>query len=63
MRAALAQRLRTDHRPVLSHCDLVPGNIIIKDGKIAGILDGEEGGWYPEYWEYVKFFYRTGAKG
>ncbi|KFZ07154.1 hypothetical protein V501_06725 [Pseudogymnoascus sp. VKM F-4519 (FW-2642)] len=31
-------------------------NIIIKDMKIAGVIDWEYGGWAPEYWEYVKFF-------
>jgi aminoglycoside phosphotransferase (APT) family kinase protein len=41
---------------VFTHGDLAPRNIIVKDGKIAALLDWEVSGWYPEYWEYVKFF-------
>lgn len=25
-------------------------------GNITGIIDWEEAGWYPKYWEFVKFF-------
>ena len=48
--------LRTDHEIVFTHSDFAPRNMIIKDGKIAGILDWEYSGWYPEYWEFVKTF-------
>ena len=60
LRTAFADVLRTDHRVVFSHNDLTPRNIMYKDGTIT-IIDWQDGGWYPEYWEYVKFFYR--AKG
>lgn len=53
--SALAEN---EHRTVLAHGDLSPRNIIIKDGRIQGLLDWEFSGWYPEYWEYVKFFDR-----
>ncbi|KAI9739868.1 MAG: hypothetical protein M1818_004924 [Claussenomyces sp. TS43310] len=33
-------------------------NIMVKDNKITGLIDWEYAGWYPEYWEYVKFFQR-----
>ncbi|KAH7317052.1 kinase-like domain-containing protein [Stachybotrys elegans] len=56
MRTAFSRQLQTGHRIVLSHCDLAPGNIIVKDGKIEGLIDWEVAGWCPEYWEYVKFF-------
>ncbi|UNI14719.1 hypothetical protein JDV02_001320 [Purpureocillium takamizusanense] len=57
---AFTRRLRTDHRIVLSHCDLTPRNILVdKDGRIIGLVDWEDSGWYPEYWEYVKFFQRS----
>lgn len=50
-------------RNVLSHCDLTPRNIIVQDGRIKALLDWEYAGWYPEYWEFVKFFDRpTGCK-
>ena len=59
LRKALAQRLRTDHRIVFTHGDLTQHNILVdKDGHITGLVDWEYAGWYPEYWEYVKFFQR-----
>ncbi|KAH0593877.1 hypothetical protein MHUMG1_08199 [Metarhizium humberi] len=58
VREALSLHLRTDHRIVLSHCDLAPRNILVQDGKITGLVDWEDGGWYHEYWDYVKFFQR-----
>ena len=41
-----------------THGDLVPSNIIVKDGKIAAIIDWETAGWFPEYWEYTKIRYQ-----
>jgi aminoglycoside phosphotransferase (APT) family kinase protein len=52
--AQLASSLRDDHKIVLTHSDLHPRNIIIRDGSVVGLIDWEAGGWYPEYWEYVK---------
>ncbi len=44
-----------------THGDLTPGNIIISDTpstagtrEIVGVIDWEQAGWYPEYWEYCK---------
>lgn len=62
VKRAIACHQRTGHRVVLSHCDLTPRNIIVKDGRVAALIDWEEAGWYPEYWEYVKFFQRPAAK-
>ncbi|KAI0401940.1 kinase-like domain-containing protein [Xylaria palmicola] len=39
--------------PVFTHGDLHPFNIIVHDGKVAGIVDWEFAGWYPHYWEYM----------
>jgi aminoglycoside phosphotransferase (APT) family kinase protein len=50
--AAVAQRR---YRTTFSHGDLAPRNIIIKDGRIAAIVDWESAGWYPEYWEYARW--------
>ena len=33
----------------------MPRNTLIKDGKIAAIVDWESAGWYPEYWEYTRW--------
>ncbi|KAL3959469.1 hypothetical protein PCL_08917 [Purpureocillium lilacinum] len=63
LREAFSRRLRTDHRIVLSHCDLTPRNILVHDGKVKGIIDWEDSGWYPAYWEFVKFFLRPAERG
>ncbi|KAK4642857.1 hypothetical protein QC761_401200 [Podospora bellae-mahoneyi] len=38
---------------VLTHGDLTPRNIMVKDGQITGIIDWERSGFYPEYAEYA----------
>lgn len=38
---------------VLTHGNLSPGNIIVKDGVITGIIDWGRGGFFPEYAEYA----------
>lgn len=58
IRNAIARQLVPNHRIVFSHGDLVMHNIIVKGSKIMGLIDWEYAGWYPEYWEYVKFFER-----
>lgn len=49
--------LPSSHRIVMTHGDLCPSNILVEDGedglRIAGIVDWDTGGAYPEYWEYV----------
>lgn len=56
IRDSLAAKMRTDHGIRFTHGDLTPRNIIVKDGEIMGVVDWEYAGWYPEYFEYVKFF-------
>ncbi|OAL35373.1 hypothetical protein AYO20_05424 [Fonsecaea nubica] len=46
----------TKHKILLTHGDLSPTNIVVKEGQIVGIIDWEFAGWYPEYWEFVQFF-------
>ncbi|KAF7195136.1 hypothetical protein HII31_03604, partial [Pseudocercospora fuligena] len=45
----------------LTHGDLTLGNIIVAcaagSWKIVGIVDWEQSGWYPEYWEYCKLYF------
>lgn len=55
IRTALSKQLRTDHRIVFSHGDIAQHNIMVKDGQITALLDWENGGWYPEHWDYIKF--------
>lgn len=39
---------------LFTHGDLDPRNILVENGHVSGIIDWEQAGWYPEYWEYVK---------
>lgn len=48
---------RDDHQIVFTHADLNLRNIMVKDGRISGIVDWENAGWYPEYWEYTKCYF------
>lgn len=45
------------HDIVFTHGDLRPANIIVKNGRLAAIIDWEMGGWYPSYWEFARAFY------
>lgn len=39
---------------VFTHGDLTPRNIMVdRAGRITGIVDWENAGWYPDYWEYA----------
>ncbi len=39
------------YSPILTHGDLAPRNLLVKDGRIVAVLDWETFGWYPEFWE------------
>ena len=58
IRAAISSYFDNQNKITFTHGDLTPRNIIVKDGNIQALLDWEYSGWYPEYWEYVKFFDR-----
>ncbi|KAI9051357.1 hypothetical protein LZ554_004404 [Drepanopeziza brunnea f. sp. 'monogermtubi'] len=45
---------RSDHDIFFTHGDLNMRNILVEDGRISGIMDWENAGWFPEYWEYTK---------
>ncbi|KAM5429544.1 hypothetical protein McanMca71_006831 [Microsporum canis] len=45
------------HDIVFTHGDLNPRNILAENGRITGIVDWENAGWFPEYWEYTKMHY------
>ncbi len=44
---------KRDYAIKLTHGDLNSFNIIINNDKIAGIIDWEMAGWYPDYWEFT----------
>lgn len=47
-----------DRPPTFSHGDLGPSNIMVEDGHIVGIIDWEQAGWYPYFWDH---FVASGA--
>ncbi len=47
-------QLRTDYEIVLTHGDMHPSNIIVRDGCIVALIDWENAGFYPEYFELIK---------
>lgn len=53
---ALTSQFRFDYSTRFTHGELSPKNIIVQNSKIVCILGWDSGGWYPEWWEYVKFF-------
>lgn len=54
LQSVVRSQMRTDHDIVLTHGDLVGMNIIVRDGRIASIVDWERAGFYPEYYELIK---------
>nr|POF08136.1 hypothetical protein CFP56_62716 [Quercus suber] len=45
------------YQACFTHGDLGAQNILVRDGRVAAIVDWECAGWYPEYWEYTKAHY------
>lgn len=45
---------RGGHRIFFTHSDVNIRNIMVHNGRLSGIVDWENSGWYPEYWEYTK---------
>ena len=43
--------------PRFTHGDLNPFNILVRKGKVVGIIDWEFSGWYPYYWEYTSAWF------
>ncbi|KAI1360093.1 kinase-like domain-containing protein [Xylaria arbuscula] len=52
-RQILPQVLQGDERSVFTHCDLQPLNIMIGPGNRLTLIDWQQSGWYPTWWEYV----------
>ncbi|KAK0460708.1 kinase-like domain-containing protein [Desarmillaria tabescens] len=68
---SIASRIHSDllnaalsHSPssqsIFTHSDLVPRNILIHNGEISAILDWEQSGWWPYWWEHSKSLYALG---
>lgn len=43
--------------PCFTHGDINPFNILVREGKVVGIIDWEFSGWYPDYWEYTSAWF------
>ncbi|KAF2801404.1 uncharacterized protein BDZ99DRAFT_528512 [Mytilinidion resinicola] len=58
------RQLLDDNSPVvLTHGDLHRSNIIVSATspvQVVAIIDWEQSGWYPDYWEYCKTVYTVG---
>lgn len=46
-------RQNLQHGDALTHCDLNLGNIMVRHGKVVGILDWEYVVFFPIWYEYV----------
>lgn len=49
----LRQRMPVAKPYTFTHGDLLTRNIIVKDGKLTGIIDWEGNGYFPAWWEFV----------
>lgn len=54
VQSIVRSQMRTDHDIVLTRGNLVGVNIIVRDGRIAFVVDWERAGFYPEYYELIK---------
>lgn len=48
--------------PCFIHGDINPFNILVRGGKVVGIIDWEFSGWYPHYWEYTSAWFGNRTK-
>lgn len=54
-------RMRADHQIVFTHGDFAPRNILVQGDKIVAVIDWEDSGWLPEYWELLKALWSPGS--
>ncbi|OAA55872.1 Protein kinase-like domain protein [Niveomyces insectorum RCEF 264] len=53
---------RSGHKMVFTHSDLNMRNVLMHNGRLSGIVDWENAGWFPEYWDYTKAHFITKLK-
>ncbi|KAF4547528.1 Hypothetical protein D9617_40g012670 [Elsinoe fawcettii] len=46
-----------DYKTMFAHADICMRNVMVRNGKVVGLIDWAFAGWYPEYWEYTKLHY------
>ncbi|TGJ86550.1 hypothetical protein E0Z10_g2230 [Xylaria hypoxylon] len=53
-REQLLDFLPHSNKAVFTHGDIAPRNIMVNDSaSITGVIDWENSGWYPDYWEFA----------
>lgn len=57
LKPAVEKSHSKSHSIYFTHSNLPPTNILVEDGKLAGIVDFGCSGFLPEYWEYTKMMY------
>ncbi|TRX96697.1 hypothetical protein FHL15_002363 [Xylaria flabelliformis] len=50
------------HKIVFTHADSNMRNVLVHNGRLSGIVDWENSGWFPEYWDYIEAHYITKLK-
>ena len=50
-------------KTVFTHGDISVSNILVRGGKVVGLIDFEMAGFYPEYWEYTTAMNSNYIKG
>lgn len=43
-----------EHDVIFTHSDLHLSNLLVRSGRLSGIIDWENAGFRPEYWEYTR---------
>ncbi|KAI2612488.1 kinase-like protein [Hypoxylon fragiforme] len=56
-RDALRRTMR-GNRIVMTHNNFDPSHVLVRGAKVVAILDWEQAGFYPEYWEYCRALWR-----
>ncbi|PHH61428.1 hypothetical protein CDD81_399 [Ophiocordyceps australis] len=53
---SIASQFKREAPLVFCHGEVSPRNIVVQNNLIVRILGWDCAGWYPEWWDYVKFF-------
>lgn len=56
---SLRSAFADDASIIFTHADLHPSNIMMSatSSDVLAIIDWHGGGWYPDFWEYIKAFW------
>ncbi|OAX84433.1 hypothetical protein ACJ72_01211 [Emergomyces africanus] len=57
----IAKLYEKDDDVCFTHSDLHLSNIIVRDGRLFGLIDWENAGFKPEYWEFVRALWPYGG--